>query len=134
MLGFFLNLRNMRILFIQFIYHFIKNNMKQKRLFIKTDADPRKLAQTLQFVKALRPDNMHKFINIIFESKLDGLIVSGVKRKRIRKKIIKREIQRIRETLIFDSLNMMEERWVDKPTPEVETQLRDDFLNFVNSH
>jgi len=87
----------------------------QKRWFLKKETNLDKFIQVAKSCKEFNLDAQKKMLKFIMESKLDKVIIPGVKRRRIRKKYLKKEIKNLKLNLTYQMLNMMEEKWIDFP-------------------
>lgn len=94
----------------------------QKRWFIRPETDVKEFARIIRHCKQLTPEFQQVLLRSIFEIGLDRMMCTGVKRKRIRKKMIKQEMQRYKEELTYRFLDMMVEEYRDVPEMTKEQQ------------
>lgn len=87
----------------------------QKRMFIRDGVDLKEFAKTAKASKEFTLERQNELVKFVMDSKLDKVMISGVKNRRIRKKRLKKEMTYMKEYLTFRMLDMMEFKWVDVP-------------------
>jgi len=86
-----------------------------KRWFIREDTDIKEFAKALKACKDFTPIEQKRLFKFIMGSNLEKRVMPGIKRRRVRKKRIKKEIDNIKIDLYYIMLDMLEEKWKDIP-------------------
>jgi len=101
----------------------------QKRWFIKDGTDIKEFGRALKACKEFTPEYQKNMVKIIMDMKLDRLVITGVKKRRIRKKLLKKEVEGMKKDCTWRLLDMMVEEWRDVP----ENTTREDGINALNA-
>jgi len=104
-----------------------------KRWFIREDIDQKKFAQAIKKNKDFTLERQKDILKFVFAIKLDKFMAPGVKRKRIRKKHVKRDIALAKRDLEYRVLDMLIYEWREIPdTPNKLT--KEIFDRWLNHH
>lgn len=96
----------------------------RERWFIREGTDIKEFAKALKACKEFTPEKQRLLLRMIMDCKLDKIVSPGVKKRRVRKKIIKKEIEQMKEDLAFRMLDMMERKTIDIPKEEVDCRVK----------
>lgn len=105
--------------------------VKGKRWFLREDTDVKQFAIAVKLNREFTAERQKEMLKMIMKLKFDKLIITGVKKRRIRKKKLKKEIEDYKTYLSYRVLDMMECREVDVDSEKYDQEKGKELMDII---